>query len=765
MTRDSEIPAIFNPKRVRAPSVVVTGDSPNGPFGGFTNNVPQITHSDSVTSSQHDGQDSLIGITVTGGMHGGCDTPTSQPHALLGSGGGLGVGSGGGSGSANPAVSSSLPSTSRVKACRASCCSELAQKMYFGVCVTVLVTASWVGATHCIKFLYLRRNTYASTLPPHLTAFITDGTTDAIPGGAAPDQNSTSAMIVHGFGPTSSFLPSTTKPIITSDRVAPPLTTHVFNAPFFASWFCTNFAILFFPIYILGRVAIKKCDGTGEVLGEILRGFRDRGFTIGRFLNRCLTFCVLWLLTTYLYALSLKDLLATDVMALFATNVACVYLLAWVILQEQFVGVRIVAVILCDTGIALLAYMDGITGSPTLGGVVLAALAAAGYAVFKVMFRKVMGDPPVGQIAFTFSIIGFLNAAILWPVCIALYFTGAEIMPWETLPWVVLLMASVLLLVFHILTQFSSAVTYNMFVTLGLITAVPVSAALDIVLYGAHFAGMKLAGIILIAVGFFLVMFPDNWPDYITRLLRKTGRALLRNQCCCDTAENDYENSVGNQSNIINLNPPILHHYQKFTTNSINPIPFSIPKRFCSSFLSLNFQFLQSYHVTLHLYITTKGNIPCIELSLASVVRYSHKLPCNMGSSSSKRNSIAASRRHRLSDGLHSIASSLSLWPGEMTDLQQQQQQHHLQHQQSLQHFQHILRNDSSSDFVGLNPHAKLRHYSLTEMTTNFIRKPGSIRLSPGLGTGSGPNSLSATADAHRYPSMNGRSSSYGSLE
>lgn len=30
--------------------------------------------------------------------------------------------------------------------------------------------------------------------------------------------------------------------------------------------------------------------------------------------------------------------------------------------------------------------------------------------------------------------------------------------------------------VFHILTQFSAAVTYNMFITLGLITAVPVSA-------------------------------------------------------------------------------------------------------------------------------------------------------------------------------------------------------------------------------------------------------------------------------------------------
>ncbi len=47
---------------------------------------------------------------------------------------------------------------------------------------------------------------------------------------------------------------------------------------------------------------------------------------------------------------------------------------------------------MCDTGIALLAYMDGITGSPTLGGVVLAVLSAAGYAVFKVK-RFVLSIP------------------------------------------------------------------------------------------------------------------------------------------------------------------------------------------------------------------------------------------------------------------------------------------------------------------------------------------------------------------------------------
>ncbi|XP_058789076.1 solute carrier family 35 member F4 isoform X3 [Phymastichus coffea] len=185
---------------------------------------------------------------------------------------------------------------------------------------------------------------------------------------------------------------------------------------------------------------------------------------------------------------------------------------------------QIVAVILCDTGIALLAYMDGITGSPTLGGVVLAASAAAGSAVYKVLFKKVIGDANFGQISLFFSMIGICNAALLWPIWLVLYFSGVEYILWMKFPWAILFIASILHLVANMLGNFSIAVTYNLFITLGLITAVPVSAALDVILYGANFAGMKLAGMILIATGFFLVMFPNNWPDYFTRLLRWSRR-------------------------------------------------------------------------------------------------------------------------------------------------------------------------------------------------------------------------------------------------
>ncbi|XP_061397896.1 uncharacterized protein LOC133333602 isoform X1 [Musca vetustissima] len=621
MTRDGEIPAIFNPKqhRVRTPSVVVTGDSPNGPYGGgFTNILnasnPQITHQDSISSSQQDPNEVIT-------IH--PESSCTVPAARGGGGGGAGGGATGTSGPGGGGADGDSPTTEggqnattttrfpRLKACRETCCSELAQKMYFGVCVTILVTASWVGATHCIKFLYLNRSTYMTAIDDidSLAADELDFVTDI----QGVELGIDSLLPVNDHTLSLEDVEDATK--IFSIPPEPPKSSNIFSAPFFAAWFFTNFSLLFFPIYVLGRISLRKCDKPGEILGDILRGFRDRGFTIGRFLNRCLSFCILWLLTTYLYTLSLRVLFATDAMALFATNVACVYLLSWVILHEQFVGVRIVAVILCDTGIALLAYMDGITESPTLSGVVLATLAAACYAVFRVMFRKVMGDPPVGQIAFAFTTLGFLNALLMWPICVALYLTGTEIMPSDRMPWIILLIASILLLVFHILMQFSSAVTYNMFVTLGLITAVPVSGALDVVLYGATFAGMKLAGVILIAVGFFLVMFPENWPDYITRLLRKSGRAILRYQCCCELAEIHYTHS--------------------------------------------------KYHL-----IGSQRE---------------------MGSRSSPRFvSRSSSHHYRLSDGIHKVPSSVTLWPCEMTDLSPtgflQQQQHSQQHQHQSNH-------------------------------------------------------------------------------
>lgn len=294
MTRDGEIPAIFNPKqhRVRTPSVVVTGDSPNGPYGGgFTNILntsnPQIAHQDSVSSSQNDPNEvitihpeSACPVAITRGVG------SAGGGVLTGGGGGGGTGVCGGNTSGGndsdtptePGQNDGGPSRfPRLKACKETCCSELAQKMYFGVCVTILVTASWVGATHCIKLLYLNRSSYISALDDLDTFGINDIDLSLE---ASDDSDGLGSLIpISDTAISVSDVEDATK--IFHVPPSPPM-QNIFSAPFFAAWFFTNFSLLFFPIYILGRVSLRKCDKPGEILGDVLRGFRDRGFTVGK---------------------------------------------------------------------------------------------------------------------------------------------------------------------------------------------------------------------------------------------------------------------------------------------------------------------------------------------------------------------------------------------------------------------------------------------------------------------------------------------------
>ena len=100
---------------------------------------------------------------------------------------------------------------------------------------------------------------------------------------------------------------------------------------------------------------------------------------------------------------------------------------------------------------------------------------AAGSAVYKVMFKKLMGEVNFHQVSLFFSVIGILNTVLLWPIVVTLYFTGAgnswttasqtttfdifwkpesifslhisETLDWQCLPWTELCGAAALSLV------------------------------------------------------------------------------------------------------------------------------------------------------------------------------------------------------------------------------------------------------------------------------------------------------------------------------
>lgn len=195
-------------------------------------------------------------------------------------------------------------------------------QMYIGIVVTILITFFWVGATHCFYFLYASPKLHESLLKAlgmsHLTPMLT-------------------------LDVDSSAITRTTNDTIKNTKMSSTEEDAInkFRAPFIASWFSTNFLIIFFPAYLIFRGIARKCGANTETFGDIVRGFRERGYTFGRYFYRCISFCLLWVGSTYLYMKSLRVLNATEVIVLFATNVASVYLLSWVILHEQFVGIRV----------------------------------------------------------------------------------------------------------------------------------------------------------------------------------------------------------------------------------------------------------------------------------------------------------------------------------------------------------------------------------------------------------------------------------------
>ena len=74
---------------------------------------------------------------------------------------------------------------------------------------------------------------------------------------------------------------------------------------------------------------------------ESVHHLMAQGMTPAQFLSRCSFFSLMWMLTNYLLVYTLRTLDVTVVMSLFACTVTLVYLLSWVVLHHQFVGIRV----------------------------------------------------------------------------------------------------------------------------------------------------------------------------------------------------------------------------------------------------------------------------------------------------------------------------------------------------------------------------------------------------------------------------------------
>ncbi|KAJ1106154.1 hypothetical protein NDU88_003557 [Pleurodeles waltl] len=292
------------------------------------------------------------------------------------------------------------------------------------------------------------------------------------------------------------------------------------DAPFFTAWFATNWNCLFFPAFYVGHVY------SAQPREPPLKYFRYCGAFLGLdnctphlALRRVGPFCLLWTLSSYLLFLALQRIGAGDAAVLFCCNKAFVFLLSWIVLKDRFMGVRIVAVILSITGIVMLAYADGFH-SDSIMGVALAVAAASTSALYKVLFKLLIGAVKLGEASAFLTMLGVLNAVFLSWVPVLLHFTHVETWSLDRhVPWDQLCGVSALFFVFNALVNFGAVFTYSTMLSIGVFLSVAASTALDFHTSGAVvFTGTRLAASAAIGAGFLLLLLPEDWDEVTVQL-------------------------------------------------------------------------------------------------------------------------------------------------------------------------------------------------------------------------------------------------------
>nr|XP_055164831.1 putative thiamine transporter SLC35F3 isoform X1 [Nyctereutes procyonoides] len=300
------------------------------------------------------------------------------------------------------------------------------------------------------------------------------------------------------------------------------LTFRKFDAPFTLTWFATNWNVLFFPLYYVGHICKStEKQSVKQRYRECCRFFGDNGLTLKVFFTKAAPFGVLWTLTNYLYLHAIKKVNTTDVSVLFCCNKAFVFLLSWIVLRDRFMGVRIVAAILAIAGIVMMTYADGFHSHSVIG-IALVVGSASMSALYKVLFKLLLGSAKFGEAALFLSILGVFNILFITCIPVILYFTKVEYWSsFDDIPWGNLCGFSVLLLTFNIVLNFGIAVTYPTLMSVGIVFSVPVNAVVDHYTSKIVFNGVRVIAIIIIGLGFLLLLLPEEWDVWLIKLLTR----------------------------------------------------------------------------------------------------------------------------------------------------------------------------------------------------------------------------------------------------
>jgi len=284
-----------------------------------------------------------------------------------------------------------------------------------------------------------------------------------------------------------------------------------FYAPYSLVWFNTIFMIVCYPIFLLYDLI-----GNGRTMKESRReaamifGDSDGSIRISNFIARVMLFLILWVAPNYSYTQSLGHISASAASVIMSANVVIVCAMGWVVLNEPFSWVKLIAAVFSIAGVAVVSIDKKFAGN--LIGIGLVIFSAFTAAIYKVLFKRINGNASLGQVSLFMSSLGLMNLTLNFIPTAVLVWLQLDHIEWDYIPWLPLIGSALLALIFNFLVNFGIALLDPLVISIGMLCGIPVSAVVDIVFREMAATHMFLAGSSLIVLAFILTVFPvDAW--------------------------------------------------------------------------------------------------------------------------------------------------------------------------------------------------------------------------------------------------------------
>lgn len=259
----------------------------------------------------------------------------------------------------------------------------------------------------------------------------------------------------------------------------------------------------------VGSASLAASPASRSSKASLLCG-EELGLRPSQFLARVFGFYLLWLIANYAFQYSLKMVAASLAASLFSTCPALVAIGSVTCLGRRL-GVLGWSAVLCTvTGSVLVVEpWSSVDGDSLPLGLMLALVASACAAAYKVLFKLVFAEPGPQVVGVILAWIGVYALTVGTALVAGMLWSGLESVQWGGVPWRILLLGNAMSLGFNFLVGWGIAVSDPLFVSLGSVLAVPLNLAVDGWLRSTIPTGIQGVGIVCIVAGFVLLMLLD----------------------------------------------------------------------------------------------------------------------------------------------------------------------------------------------------------------------------------------------------------------